>query len=560
MASLVDIFDDKKSKPIKLNNLQIDLQAKNEEKKNNIKILKVSPCGSSEPILEEQAMKISYDGASEQWSEEPITIMIDKEPFAKGAMRAAYRMTMVGEDGSLSNWVAKSYINAPEDPEKVYRNDVIVQMISRYYGQLYDAEDTPKKVDMIPAHMIRMINRPNKDLYCIEPQIDGEYIKYNTNGGFIDSVHWHNTPHAFSHFTFEKSGRTLMIVDIQGVGDVYTDPQIHTSERKNIKQFGSGNLGIKGIALFLYTHRCNPICKHLNLPEFSLFEDSFSEAPAPHLWRGTSVVGNLFANMKKTLSIPGQRPSPPTLRHNPDSAKLASQAVPQPLRIPPDFQIPKQPDTIAWIHYEIGKLHQIGKLKEIDKKNYELLLERDPVKKGLDSGEWVSPDVPAAFFHFQKAALGGCPEAMLAVARIHSKNQDVLVGSDVSMLYDPKRVFRFLKMAADRGSRDAIYWVGQYYEMGTSTIINWKNAQHYYSLLLNSDCETYDDLYGWEAPTFMKFEIKAVLAKLLSTGGNELEEDRGTAYELYSEAAEEAMMLRKGKEAMHYYQVMESLA
>jgi hypothetical protein len=30
---------------------------------------------------------------------------------------------------------------------------------------------------------------------------------------------------AFSHFTWEASGRTLMVCDIQGVGDLWTDPQ-----------------------------------------------------------------------------------------------------------------------------------------------------------------------------------------------------------------------------------------------------------------------------------------------------------------------------------------------
>ena len=35
---------------------------------------------------------------------------------------------------------------------------------------------------------------------------------------------------AFSHFTFERSGHELIVVDIQGVGDLWTDPQIHTSD------------------------------------------------------------------------------------------------------------------------------------------------------------------------------------------------------------------------------------------------------------------------------------------------------------------------------------------
>ena len=45
---------------------------------------------------------------------------------------------------------------------------------------------------------------------------------------------------ALSHFTFERSGHKLIVVDIQGVGDLYTDPQIHTASGA---EYGDGNLG-----------------------------------------------------------------------------------------------------------------------------------------------------------------------------------------------------------------------------------------------------------------------------------------------------------------------------
>lgn len=37
-----------------------------------------------------------------------------------------------------------------------------------------------------------------------------------------------NTPSAFAHFSYEASNKRLLVCDIQGVGDLYTDPQIHT--------------------------------------------------------------------------------------------------------------------------------------------------------------------------------------------------------------------------------------------------------------------------------------------------------------------------------------------
>lgn len=82
---------------------------------------------------------------------------------------------------------------------------------------------------MVPAYLLRIKSQEDK-LYCIEPFIEGNYAKFNANNGTIASEiishliivgtilresEWHNTPHAFSHFTFEKSNHELIVVDIQ---------------------------------------------------------------------------------------------------------------------------------------------------------------------------------------------------------------------------------------------------------------------------------------------------------------------------------------------------------
>jgi hypothetical protein len=94
----------------------------------------------------------------------------------------------------------------------------------------------------------------------MERFVEGEYVKYNDNWSWCDEKR--NTPQAFSHFTWEASGNRLLICDLQGVADCWTDPQIHTVDGKG---FGKGNAGLHGVRQFMKQHRCNGICRALKL-------------------------------------------------------------------------------------------------------------------------------------------------------------------------------------------------------------------------------------------------------------------------------------------------------
>ncbi len=126
-----------------------------------------------------------------------------------------------------NNYVAKQYMDHVE--RETYFDDVKLQMDAKLWSEEYNRHCPPKPVDIFQMAVLEFPEREGQPLFHVEHFIEGEYIKYNSNSGFVDNAICRNTPHAFSHFTFERSGHELIVVDIQGVGDLYTDPQIHTA-------------------------------------------------------------------------------------------------------------------------------------------------------------------------------------------------------------------------------------------------------------------------------------------------------------------------------------------
>ncbi|CEF71496.1 Eukaryotic elongation factor 2 kinase [Strongyloides ratti] len=241
-----------------------------------------------------KAVRYRYNAMTKKWKKDEVFVKMEDKPFANGAMRECFRLKKISNfaydtDWKLAmNYVCKRYIQNVD--RNVIFEDVKLQMDSKLWAEEFNRHNPPKKIDIIQMSILEFVEEEGSPLYHLEHFIEGQYIKYNSNSGFVSEI-MRMTPQAFSHFTFERSGHQLIVVDIQGVDDLYTDPQIHTVTGTD---YGDGNLGTRGMALFFYSHQCNEICLLMKLTEFDF---SISE----------KMERSSFANGYFTLSDPSTK-------------------------------------------------------------------------------------------------------------------------------------------------------------------------------------------------------------------------------------------------------------
>ncbi len=156
-------------------------------------------------------------------------------------------------------------------------------IVTRLFATAFCGKLNMSKLISVPSILILGLQNEddisvfnNSTFLLAQEYITGEYVKYNNNCGWAMDGDGKacQLAQAFSHFTYEYSNGTLIIVDIQGVWNegtqrfLLTDPAIHSIYRK--KSYGITDMSKRGVLRFFKTHKCNDFCKKLNLLEVTL--------------------------------------------------------------------------------------------------------------------------------------------------------------------------------------------------------------------------------------------------------------------------------------------------
>jgi vacuole morphology and inheritance protein 14 len=246
-------------------------------------------------IVNDRNRNIDWKKPLIQKSQITSRVKISQSPFAKGGMRYAFYMqdTYLNQKlvGKLPISIRESDYTA-DNLSKDIESLIICQYLANDFNDriINSVPDTRLLLNFVHSFVYEIQTNSKFNLYAVENYIDGDYEKYNNNAGWINSNLNESAliANAFTHFTWQITKGYLMVVDLQGVSGVLTDPQIHCLDSK---KFGSGNLGYYGMMKFFLTHYCNEYCKELKLvhprkklvidDSFDFFVDNYSSPRNP---------------------------------------------------------------------------------------------------------------------------------------------------------------------------------------------------------------------------------------------------------------------------------------
>ena len=227
-----------------------------------------------------------FDIAHTTWSVIPqkIELNVEVEVFSSGGFRKAYKATSITPGFSDTTWVIKRYL-----PEAVNTIQTVGQTVKDHTKKAIQthllaknfAEMLEKEVSQQGSTSFGETLKYNKvylsmfeasgEITTNKEFIKGDFKKYLNNTGINcgEQGDIAGKAECLAHYSYEKSERRMLLVDLQGSGNVLFDPEIATVDFFDNGEllFCAGNLPLTASDTFISNHKCNRFCKLLELEQ-----------------------------------------------------------------------------------------------------------------------------------------------------------------------------------------------------------------------------------------------------------------------------------------------------
>ena len=219
-----------------------------------------------------------------EWSLIPCEaeFVVSEKPFANGGFREAYKATSITEGFKDETWVVKKYTDhtkellkemkqtEEEHAQKSVQMHYLARNLACQLKEKVKKENLTEFGEVFEFNKVFMGKMGSGEVVTLEEYISGKFVKYINNTG--DKCEKDNIiadkAEAFSHFTYEKSEKKFIVLDVQGSGHTLYDPEIASEQLVDDDgnyQFCSGNLSTVAIERFFRNHKCNKYCVLLKL-------------------------------------------------------------------------------------------------------------------------------------------------------------------------------------------------------------------------------------------------------------------------------------------------------
>lgn len=185
-----------------------------------------------------------------------------RRTFATGTYKNVYRGFYAdGGEHDGEACVLKVFKTGDVFEDRYYAVDVSATERARVIVSAFNAgRHCNKKIYMNEASVWHdTIPQPDgrRKMQLVEPMIEGEFMKFNSNSGHSNGD---QVMAALSHFSYHHTAGQHLLCDLQGgrYADCYvlTDPVIMSLDRN----YGPTDLGERGISNFFARHRCSELC------------------------------------------------------------------------------------------------------------------------------------------------------------------------------------------------------------------------------------------------------------------------------------------------------------